>query len=617
MKFLFPLGFLALLLIPILILIYIIKNKYTEQTVASTYLWTLSQKFLKHRNPISEIAGIISLILQIIAVILVAVVISRPVFAVRGAADDYCFIFDGSGSMNISRDGESRFDMGKRKITDIINQSVEGCTYSLIFVGDTTSVIYEELTDKQQAITLLNERCTPSHSAVGFSYALSAAQEYFNANPSLTTYLVTDKSYDTSENVEIIDVSSHEENYALSGVEANFKDGVLKVGGAATSYENAADLRINLYINGEETQRDSISVHVEKLVSYSFSFEVSVESYSSIRVEISNTDALALDNCVTVFSDETENEREVLIVGSSNFIRGALMSQEGANVTVIEPEDYVKVTKSYDLYVFDSFSPRTLPSGGAVWFINPVSTNDIPEANFTYQSEVIIEGDGLFEYSKDSNTIVRRLLDGMEKSDAYVIRYIKCGIPAGFKTLASFEGTPLIFTGDNKFGRKETVFAFDLSDSSLPLTYDFMRLVTNLYSYTFPKLCESSYYVGDVMTVNMESSYEDVRITSPSSKTYSLDTDAPFAEFTVEEVGVYTISVKSGDGERIYHVYAAFPEEERFTTVSDSSFSLSGEASEKKRDGVYSDLWKWLTLLAALVVAADWIIYCYEQYQLR
>ncbi|MDE7306416.1 MAG: VWA domain-containing protein [Clostridia bacterium] len=617
MKFLFPLGFLALLLIPILILIYIIKNKYTEQTVASTYLWTLSQKFLKHRNPISEIAGIISLILQIIAVILVAVVISRPVFAVRGAADDYCFIFDGSGSMNISRDGESRFDIGKRKITDIINQSVEGCTYSLIFVGDTTSVIYEELSDKQQAITLLNERCTPSHGAVGFSYALSAAQEYFNANPSLTTYLVTDKSYDTSENVEIIDVSSHEENYALSSVEANFKDGVLKVGGAAMSYESATDLRINLYVNGEETQRDSLSVHVEKLVSYSFSFEVNVESYSSIRVEISNTDALALDNCVTVFSDETENEREVLIVGSSNFIRGALMSQEGANVTVIEPEDYVKVTKSYDLYVFDSFSPRTLPSDGAVWFINPVSTNDIPESNFTYQSEVIIEGDGLFEYSKDSNTIVRRLMDGMEKSDAYVIRFIKCGISAGFKTLASFEGSPLIFTGENKFGRKETVFAFDLSDSSLPLTYDFMRLVTNLYSYTFPKLCESSYYVGDAMTVNMESSYEDVRITSPSSKTYSLDTDAPFAEFTVEEVGVYTISVKSGDGERIYHVYAAFPEEERFTTVSDSSFSLSGEASEKKRDGVYSDLWKWLTLLAALVVAADWIIYCYEQYQLR
>ena len=36
------LGLLGLLLIPVIVLIYIIKNSYTEQTVASTYLWTLS-----------------------------------------------------------------------------------------------------------------------------------------------------------------------------------------------------------------------------------------------------------------------------------------------------------------------------------------------------------------------------------------------------------------------------------------------------------------------------------------------------------------------------------------------------------------------------------------------
>ena len=66
MTLLFPLGLLGLIGVPVLIAIYIIKNKYTEQVISSTYLWTLSEKFLKRRNPINKLTGIISLILQIL-----------------------------------------------------------------------------------------------------------------------------------------------------------------------------------------------------------------------------------------------------------------------------------------------------------------------------------------------------------------------------------------------------------------------------------------------------------------------------------------------------------------------------------------------------------------------
>ena len=50
MTFLYPLGLLGLIGVPILIIIYIIKNKYTEQTVSSTYIWTYSEQFLKRRK---------------------------------------------------------------------------------------------------------------------------------------------------------------------------------------------------------------------------------------------------------------------------------------------------------------------------------------------------------------------------------------------------------------------------------------------------------------------------------------------------------------------------------------------------------------------------------------
>ena len=64
MSFTYPLGLLVLIGIPIVILIYILRSKYNEQTVTSTFIWKLSERFLKKRNPLSGLTGLISLLLQ-------------------------------------------------------------------------------------------------------------------------------------------------------------------------------------------------------------------------------------------------------------------------------------------------------------------------------------------------------------------------------------------------------------------------------------------------------------------------------------------------------------------------------------------------------------------------
>ena len=100
MRFLYPLGLIGLIGVPIIILIYILKNKYNEQTVPSTYLWTLSEKFFKRRNPLSGLTGIISLILQLLTVTVLSLAIAHPILTLPDAAGEYCFVLDASGSMN-------------------------------------------------------------------------------------------------------------------------------------------------------------------------------------------------------------------------------------------------------------------------------------------------------------------------------------------------------------------------------------------------------------------------------------------------------------------------------------------------------------------------------------
>ena len=51
MSFLNPAGLWGLLGIPVLILIYLIKPKFQEKLVTSTFIWKLSKKYQKKKLP--------------------------------------------------------------------------------------------------------------------------------------------------------------------------------------------------------------------------------------------------------------------------------------------------------------------------------------------------------------------------------------------------------------------------------------------------------------------------------------------------------------------------------------------------------------------------------------
>ena len=54
MTFLYPFALLGLIAIPILIIIYIIRNKYKEVTAPTTYIWEVAAKMLKRKNSLRK-----------------------------------------------------------------------------------------------------------------------------------------------------------------------------------------------------------------------------------------------------------------------------------------------------------------------------------------------------------------------------------------------------------------------------------------------------------------------------------------------------------------------------------------------------------------------------------
>ncbi len=627
MIFLYPLGLLGLIGIPILILIYIIKNRYTEQTVASTYLWTLSERFLKRRNPLSRITGIISLILQLLLVLVLSLCVAHPQIIQPGAADEYCFILDGSGSMHMQSEGKTRFDLAKEEILRVVDEAENGSVFSLILVTDMSETVFE-LEDDRAAIRERIFALSPIDGSIDYTDAIGLGQQYFDENSSVLTYLVTDRDYTEHKNITVLNVARKENNISLSDVQyTEGEGGYVTVSGILTSYMADRTTDIEVRSNDADAPLGTLTMNLAKDAETPFSISVTPGNFYSLTVSLTGEDALAQDNTVTVYNLESENAYSALLVSDTPFLlRSAIETVSVAHVQVMTTEAYRTMEQTmadegrrvsgYGLYIYDAFTPTTIPADGSIWFVGP--TKSVDNTGFSIQGNVTLDQGGALVLNKSSQSVIKKLTSGVLGEDIFVKKYVKCGLYGNFSTIFSYMGNPLVFTGTNGGGNREVVFAFNLHDTNFPLSPDFLILFHNLLEYSFPAVIEKTDYIcGEMAAINVLSGCTSIRVEPPSGEAFYTDTTTAISEFLLSEVGQYRLLVDFSGTTREFYLYSSMPIEER-CVVSDAqgAISLQGEAGQEGRDGIYDPMLL-LFLFAAILFSAEWMVYCYDKYQFR
>lgn len=641
MTFLNPLGLLGLIGIPILLIIYIIQRKYTEQVVSSTYIWRLSERFLKRRLPISKITGIISIILQMLTIAVISLIIAHPIFIRAGGARDYCFIIDGSGSMNMTVDesGTTRYDVAKSEVESMISSSADGSSYTIICAGSKTVIVCEGVTDKSVALDLLAD-LSPDHSEIDYSDALGVAQTIFNSNSSLDTYLVTDTSYPSLDNMSLINVATAGENFSLYDVTVeSTASGGLIIEGTVRSHTSGSTVHVDAYIDGTKVAGAEGSVSVNLLGSLDtegarFTMELSkaavddtlangVITYTSVELRIREKDMFDLDNSYVHFNVKSVNSYRTIVVNSgaegasSTMLINALKVAGNAEIETCSIGEFGSKS-GYDLYIFDGCIPGTLPSDGNVWFVDP--TGSVDKAGFTYKGVIDFGAgtDNPLDKSSSVNSFISGLLEGVDGKDFTVPRYVECGHSANFVDLFTYRSNPVIFTGTNDYGNRQVVFAVNFNDIIMSDVIDMISLLRNLLDYSFPTALEQvNYKSGETLRLNLLSGCQVVESISPTGKVEFPEIDGAIAELVLNECGVYTINMTVGDTVYTFSAYSESPESERVPLPeSAQTIGLSGEADEVGKDGYYDNIMIFFIILAVLF-CADWWVYCYEKYQLR
>ncbi len=612
-SFLHPLGLIGLIGIPIVIIIYLLKNKYTEKVISSTYIWNLSEKFLRKKNPIHKINGLLSLILQIISILFLTLCIARPIISIRDKAKNYMFIIDSSFSMNMKNDeNETRMQRAKNEINKMVKESKNGSYYSLIYASDASSLLVNKTNNKETIYnSLLN--ITTSNKSIMLDNAMELMQQYYYEDSSYDVYVLTDKDYIETSNVNVINISNNEINSTISSLSIAYgTTNNISVNGTLITY--GSDLKVNISLFIDDEIINTIDVETFNGIETNFTFETKITSYSKIEAKIVNDDALIEDNNYILYSNESSSDFKTLIVSEQpTFLNNVLKILGNKSISVIKPNEYNETKTGFSLYVFDAYAPNNLPDDGTVWLFK--ANKNIASGGFTVQNEINLASGGELTLSKDTSATYKSLSKNLNGKGIYVSKYQKYSLYNDATVLFEYNNDPMIFALLNNYNNREIVFSFDLHDSNFALSLDFVPLFKNLINYSIPNFLENSnYVVGEILKLNVLPFTNSIRINSPSNISKYLNVSSNNTiSYELNEIGTYEIVLNINNNTKKYNIFVSCNLNESKTNEVVDSILLVGENNTKTFDEKFDGLLI-LAIFALVVLLFDWGVYIYEQH---
>lgn len=658
MSFENPWAFLVLLAIPVLIIIYLIRNKFKEATAPSTYLWELSEKFLKKRNPLHKLEHLLALIVQCLTIACLAVALAHPVLVVPGGSENYVYVLDASASMKMLADdgsGKTRFELAQEQIINQVEEAANGSSFTLILADDNTRTICSQVTDKDR-FEIYVDSVSPSSATSDLEEAMANAQTLVSSGACSKGILVTDKvltNFTESDTLSEIYVGS-ETAYNRSVYDLSYT----YIKNTSGTYELTLSCYVVAYIDtdAEDGEQSTVDLSLNFRVGHSNSAgtRIDFETIQTVNVTCTNATPLYVsldpiedpdeiykdvaafsvtlptdtndvlsddDQTILYLSNNTLTNNVLLVTDQNNFLSAAF-TVLGCSVDTQSPSAYDPVNDNgYDITVFDGYTPSTgLPEDGAVWLMN---TDSVDGCGFISQ--------GVYSTSVDNQTLTfanntdSLLYNEFTKSvytdedHAIVVSeyYRYSTVSSNFTTILTYGNLPVLFAGKNDNGQREVVFGFDIHNSNLPLTSNFIALVRNFVNYSNPLLLdEYTYDVGDEAVLSFNDDIVSANVQYPDGTEEMLSVKEDTRSYPLDEVGTYVFTTLANGSSReaVYYVYVNYPKEEENPRASDdTAYQLVKGAETTAVDGIYDELLP-VVIACAVLFACDWFLYAHEQY---
>ncbi len=595
-----PLAF--LILIPVIIIMYLLKQKAEDKPFSSLKLWQELYKNMQANTPWEKLKKNLLMILQILTVIILVVALMSPYIKSKTTTKGHIvLVIDTSGSMNTLYDDEyTRLEVAVMEAIDYVDGLASNVAVSVITSDKDSALVVTDSTDKSLIKSKLKSIKATNYigdCSEGVSMAESMIAQWEDSE--VVYFTDSFVSCETTGGY-IVSVYSDTDNalieYVGHGID---KDGLLTViVKVVNNKKDTLKTDINLYGDGEMIAVSEIEVvSGESQIAY---FEGINFDGKLLMAELNDADdALASDNvCYDVIS--SKKDLNVLLMTEQNlYLEKAISLVEGVTVTKSDDIDsFAEFEKDgYDMYIFDGMMPDELPESGSILIFNCKNDSLYTVADNFENVMIKTEDTKYTKYLTDYSF-------GAANAQAFEIPYWG----ESFLTVGDYSAG---FIG-NYDSQTICVIGLDVHDTELPLKTEFPILIYNIMD-----ACVNT----GMLSTNVLNSGSSVKISGkldgevpvvelPDGKTSKLS--GSIVNFTdTNDTGVYTINQNTEDGELSESFVVNFPKSESVIhNTPGQSTGEGGTVSVVNATVTGSLNLRNIIIIAALIfLLIEWVIY--------
>ncbi|MBZ9685292.1 BatA and WFA domain-containing protein [Clostridium estertheticum] len=593
MKLLSPLALWFLVLIPLLILMYILKQKFQEREISSLYLWHQVLLDTKAATPFQRFRRNILFFLQLLILLLVIFSLTKPFLLWNNKNyENVVMVIDTTGSMSALWEKDSRLDEAKKKATATVNSLASGSKITIISSGKNSRVEVSGSTDKSATIKKIKE-IKGTNSAGNIDEVNSLVKAICKEYKSYKVIFFTDKAVNMKEvNGEVVDLATKRNNMSLDYIAHSQMEKGLKVMVRVTNHGDE-DNKIELCLYGETKLVAYKDLNMKASETQTVYFENVPQNNKYIYGEISEKDALMEDNSIYSIVKQSNAGRILLCTDGNVFLEKAITTLK--DIELFKSSSSEKVPPDFDLYIFDGKVPETLPKKGSMLFINPNKSNEF----FKVSEEV---GGGT------ASVVTHAITKYMGNGDFIISKLRQIETPYWGNPLLKVGEKQVSFVGAQK-DQKIGVLGFDLHNTDLPLTTEFPIFINNLISYLIDRdtLTVNKYNCGESVNIIPLPQAEKINVITPDKIKEAVSTKYPVKPFEdTAKPGIYEIKQKLFEKEDSKLIAINFPSSESDISVQKSS-TTNTFGSLLNKGGI--DLSSFLLILALMIIIIEWLVY--------
>jgi len=651
----------AAVVVPSLLVLYFLKLRRREMAVPSTLLWRKAIQDLQVNAPFQKLRRNLLLLLQMLLLILLVLALARPVANYyRGAGATSVIVIDRSASMSSHdmKGGLTRLEEAKRRAKELVDSMQRGSTAMVVAFDDSAETLQPFTTDTallRQAIDRVQP--TDRRSSLKMAYQLADAQLMFIPEQNRTNkeppdvHVYSDGRVNDGNDLAV----QGKVVFERIGSEEAGNVGVVALS-AKRNYENPVQVQVfarfanfgpqpvetfvNLTLDGKpvdtgqstrlfllperwsDEERTTWERTNGRTASSSIDFPMELTTSAVIGIEHTNkeNDVLPADDAARVVVPPPKTLSVLLVTDGNYFLEKAVQSQNLKNPATLTPEAYEdKVGApdfSYDVVVFDRYTPRKLPAAGNFIYFgaapNGLKLKAATDAAGRYE---MVEDVGVLDWKRD-HPILRNL--AMQK--LYVAEALKLeGAAENSEVLLDGLKCPLIVLHREGKG-VHLVVAFDLLQSNWPMKVSFPIFLFNSLQFMAVGAnmdVRQSLEPGATPRIPRTATLEglkQVTIKGPpgwGNRTVNVPEAGDFALPPLDRVGLYTTDPPVPLFEQVA-VNLLDGVESNVLPASEKS-ALGGVAAEvREADANKSrmELWWWVVACAALpLLMIEWWVY--------